>query len=293
VLVIGRERLKRLVAQFKALGRPLDAAWSALACLPETPNGWTVAADRSHWLLRISDARAFVDDAPQVDGSSVELPPIVTVLLSQAQAQGTLPASIVTLGVSQPAATALATHHANVVQESTWHWHEVSGDATNLLHGEFQPAHARGQLLRAVRPALILIAIVLGTHLVLGTGSAMLREQDLKEIKARMTQLAHTQLPGRALQDPALQIHRELQTLRQRNGLLADDDALAMLSDLSIALGSDATASLQNIHHEGGTLVITLAKPLDVPALQNRLETRGIRSTLRGANTLSLQRNTQ
>ncbi len=288
VLIIGRERLKRLTAQFAALGRPLDAAWSALACLPVGADSWTLAIDGAHWLLRLSAARALIDDAP-TDNANV-LPPIVAMLLTQAHAQGSLPARIVTISANEQIAQALAAHHVEVKQEKSWQWHEIPADAINLLHDEFQPAHARGRMLRALRPALLLIAVALVAHMALGVGSALLGQQDLKEIKSRMIQLARTQLPGRALQDPSLQVHRELQTQRQSHGLLADDDALALLSDMALALGSDATAAVQSLHYEGGTLVVTLARPLDIPALQSRLETRGIRSASRGGTTLALQR---
>ncbi|HSD38385.1 MAG TPA: type II secretion system protein GspL [Rhodocyclaceae bacterium] len=290
VLVIARERLKRLTAQFAALGRPLDAAWSALACLPLTPDGWTLAIDATHCLLRTSPARAVIDDAPPPDSGADALPAIISMLLAQAHAQGSLPARIVTMGAGSEITTALAAHQLEVVPEMTWPWHSVPDDAANLLHGEFRAAHARGELLRGLRPALILVAVVLVAHLVLGIGSALLRQHDLKEIKSRMTQLARTQLPGRALQDPALQLHRELQSQRQRRAQLADDDALALLSDLAVALGSDATASLQAVHYDGGSLVVTLAKPLDVPALQSRLSARGVQSAVRNANVLALQR---
>ncbi|MEC5388146.1 type II secretion system protein GspL [Uliginosibacterium sp. H3] len=290
VLVIARERLKRLTAQFAALGRPLDAAWSAIACLPLTPNGWTLAVDHTHCLLRLSAARAVIDDMPPPDAGADALPAIVSMLLSQAQAQGSLPARIVTMGAGSQVTKALAAHQLEVVPEATWLWHEVPDDAANLLHDEFRAAHARGQLLNALRPALILLAMVLIGHLVLGIGSALLRQQDLKEIKSRMTQLARTQLPGRALQDPSLQLHRELQSQRQQRAQLADDDALAMLSDLAVALGSDAMAALQAVHYDGGTLVVTLAKPIDIPALQSRLEARGVKSAVRNANVLALQR---
>jgi general secretion pathway protein L len=290
VLVIGRERLKRLTAQFAALGRPLDAAWSALACLPETTDGWTLAIDGSHWLLRLSAARALIDDAPTVDDKCI--PSIISMMLAQAHAQGSLPARIVTLGASESVASALAAHHVEVIREKLWQWQRVPANAANLLHDEFQPAHARSRMLRALRPAVILIVVALLAHLLLGIGSALLRQQDLKEIKSRMTQLARTQLPGRALQDPPLQVHRELQAQRQSHGLLADDDALALLADMAVALGSDATAAVQSLHYESGTLVVTLAKPLDIPALQSRLETRGVRSASRGGTTLGLQRST-
>ena len=305
VLVIGRERLRRIIAQFAALGRPLDAAWSALACLPETEDGWTLAVDGAHWLLRISESRALVDDAPiaKLDPNElptisdtdtpVELPPIISMMLAQAAAQSTLPTTIVTMGASYSIGIALEAHKIKIVQEITWPWHDVPEESANLLHDEFQPAHARGKLFRALRPAVILISVVLIAHLGLNVGSVLLRQQDLKEIKTRMTQLARTQLPGRALQDPALQIHRELQAQRQRNGLLADDDALALLADLAVALGSDAMGSVQTIHYEGTALVVTLAKPLDIPALQSRLDARGVQSTSRGGTSLALQRSAQ
>jgi general secretion pathway protein L len=298
VAVIARDRLRRLKAQFEALGRPLDAAWSALACLPVMPDGWTIAIDGQHWLVRMSSARALVDDTPlaaaDADASSI-VPAILTMSLEQARAQGTLPSSIAVMGGSDAVVAALASQgeSVEVSSQASWPWYAVPHDAASLLHDEFQPAHARGQLVRAVRPALILVAVVLAVHLVLGMGSALLRKNDLKEMKSRMNQLARTQLPGRALQDPALQLHRELQTQRHRHGLLADDDALSLLSDVAIALGTESTSAVQALHYEGNTLVLTLAKPLDIPALLGRLELRGVRGAQRGGTTLALQRSTQ
>jgi type II secretion system protein L len=286
VLVITRERLRRLLAQFTALGRPLDAVWSALACLPVTADSWTLAADGAHWLLRCSTTHAYVDDAPQVG----DVPPVIATLFAQAQAAGQMPARLTSLGISHPALAPLTQYGTAFAPEANWDWHIVPVDTPNLLHDEFLPEHARGKLLRALRPAAFLVVGVLLADLLFGAGSALLRQRDLNEMRSRLTQIAQTQLPGRALQDPALQLHRELQLQRQRHGFLAEDDALALLSELAVALGSDATGAIQALHYESSALLVTLGKPLDMSALQARLETRGIAATVRGGTTLALQR---
>ena len=287
VLVVGRDRLKRLVAQFVALGRPLDSAWSALACLPLEPGSWTLAIEPSHWLLRTAGLRALIDDAPEPGQG---LPPIIATLFAQAQAQGNKPAAVEVLGDSGTVGLLIKGMQIETHVSADWPWHEIPEKAANLLHGEFQSAHARKRLLSTIRPVAMLIAGIAILHLVLGVGAALLRQQELKEVRARMTQLARTQLPGRALQDPALQLHGELQMQRQLHGQLADDDALALLSDLSGALGSESANSLQSLHYEDRQLVAIFARPLDLDALQSRLTTRGIVSTRRNENGLVLQR---
>jgi general secretion pathway protein L len=287
VLVVARERMKRLTAQFQAIDRPLDAAWSALAGLPVSADAWTLAADAGHWLLRASSAHAIVDDAPSQPG---ELPPIIATSILQAQARGSLPARILAYGLDAASVQALQGAQLAVEASAQWAWHEVAEDAVNLLHGEFQSGHARSKLLRGLRPALWLIAVVLVLNLLLGVGSALLRQHELQGLRARMNELARTQLPGRALLDAPLQLHRELQSQRQRHGLQADDDMLALLNELALALGSDATNALQALHYDAGALVVTFAKPLDIAALQSRLETRGITASASGGTSLSLQR---
>ncbi|MFT3737086.1 MAG: type II secretion system protein GspL [Rhodocyclaceae bacterium] len=287
VLIIARERLRRLVAQFTALGRPLDAVWSALACMPVTADSWTLAADGTHWLLRCGTLNAYVDDAPHAAG---EVPAVIGTLFAQAQASGQMPARLTSLGIPHTELAPLSRYGTGFAPEATWDWHIVPPELPNLLHGEFLSEHARGKFLRALRPAIYLVVAVLLLDLIIGVGSAMLRQRDLNDMRKRLNQVAQTQLPGRALQDPVVQLHRELQTQRQRHGYLAEDDALALLSELAVALGSDATGAIQALHYESGALIVTLGKPLDMSALQARLDTRGIAASIRGGTTLSLQR---
>lgn len=287
VMVIARERLRRLAAQFSALGRPLDATFSVLASLPVTDDSWTLASDGSYWLLRCGPNNAYVDDAPQAAG---EIPPVIATLLTQAQSAGQMPARLTSLGIAHNALAPLGQYGVAFAPEATWDWHDIPPAVPNLLHDEFLPEHARGNLLRALRPVAILLGAVLLLDLTFGVGSAMLRQREQTQLRARLTQIAQTQLPGRALQDPVIQLHRELQTQRQRHGFLAEDDALALLSELAAALGSDATGAIQALHYESGALIVTLGKPLDMSALQARLDTRGIAASVRGGTTLSLQR---
>lgn len=287
VLVIARERLRRLTEQFKALGRPLDAAWSALDCLPSNPDTWTLVSDGTHWLMRSAPLRAVIDDAPTEAGKA---PPILATHFLQARTQGHLPSTVVVRGIDKEAVRVFAAPNVEWELHEHWHWHAVPKAATNLLHDEFSPPHARNRLLKRLRTPILLIVAVGVAHLLLGSGSAALRLREFKDLRARVTQIAATQLPGRALQDPVLQLHRELQTERTRHGMLADDDALSLLGELATALGSDATNALQSLHYESSSLVVTLAKPLDMNALKSRLETHGIQATQRGDNVLVIQR---
>ncbi|MFA9438274.1 type II secretion system protein GspL [Uliginosibacterium sp. sgz301328] len=287
VAVVARERLRRLVAQFAAILRPLDGAYVVAQTVPLHEGAWTVAVhDQEAW-VRTGPCSGFADDV--VAGT----PPVLTLAaLDSARAAGTLPHSVHVVETAPVADRNAWTEAFGVMPlewDDEWQWHLLPMDAANLLQGEFSPRHRRGTTWKMMKMAAIVAGAALALHLVLGIGDVLIKRSRVTNARAEMTQLLRSQMPGVPALDPAAQLHREVNVQRAARGQLADDDLLAMLDDLSNALGADATSAVQTLRFENGSLEVTLVSGKADPAgLMQRLATRGIKAASRDSNPLHL-----
>jgi general secretion pathway protein L len=279
VIVTSRERLKRLTTQFDVISRPLDAAYSILQTLPLERDAWSLGVDDHGVVVRASAHAGWVEDLP----GDAEAPCLLALAISDAREAAALPARIVCYGGD-------AAHHAawgeaiGMVVEpgERWAWYEIGADADDLLHGEFLPRHRRKVWQRAIRPAAITLAIILASHLILGTGYALWRRAELKQIGSSMEKLMRTVLPNEPIADPVAQIKRELNAQRNTHGRLADTAALALIADFAVAMGPEAENAIQVLRYQDGGLDITLSPERgDLSAIKPRLEARGLSVTQR------------
>lgn len=284
VLVIARERLRRLCAQFQTLRRPLDGAYAALACLPWEAGHWTLAVDGQALLVRHTEHAGFCDDLP----GEGQAPWILTEALEQARTAGTLPQALRVLS-GHRSDTAWTTHLSCPVENAgEWPWHQL-GQAPNLLHGEFAARHRTDAWLKHLKPAAVVLLGVFLADLLLGGIEVTLRRNELATVKADMARLLKSQLPGTAVLDPALQMRRELNNQRLAHGQFSDDAPLVLLAQLSSALGAEATNAISALRFENGTLnVIFASTSLDLAGLQQRLAAQGIRAVRRDGDGLQL-----
>ncbi|MDQ8021209.1 MAG: type II secretion system protein GspL [Moraxellaceae bacterium] len=275
VLVLARERIRRITAQFVAINRPLDALWSGLQCVPLEPGSWSLALHGDDLSLRTGAHAALADHH---DGN---LPWLLEAACHSARSDGTLPSQILVFAEHMPyLPTWSDALGVPLTAADTWQWHAVPADAANLLHGEFAPAHRRHAWLRHLKPAAALAAAVIVGHLALTVLDVWIRRAELGSLRRDMQQLMLRQLPNTPILDPQAQLRQELDIQRNRRGLLSDADVLSLLADLAIALGNDAQGVLQSARAERGVLSITLpAGRLDTTTLRTRLATRGIVAT--------------
>ncbi|HEX5125674.1 MAG TPA: type II secretion system protein GspL [Rhodocyclaceae bacterium] len=291
VLVIARERLRRLVAQFKAIKRPLDGVYCAGQTVPLPDGEWTFAVHGHEAWLRTGDHSGFADDL--LDDAP---PALLTAAIEHARAAGSLPHTLGLLGAGKLTVDLQSWGkilnmpvELGGVDNGTWHWYRLPGNAANLLHGEFAPRHHSDAWLKLVKPAVILAATVLIVNLVLNIGEVFVRRAQVASLRDEMTQLLRSQMPGTPALDPPLQLRRELNQQRSAHGQLADDDALSLLAELSAALGADATDALQSVRYEGGTLNVILAPGKTTPTgLVQRLAAHGIRAVQRDGDATHL-----
>ncbi|MEC5396389.1 type II secretion system protein GspL [Uliginosibacterium sp. H1] len=281
VLVIARERIRRIVAQFAAIGRPLDAIWSALQCVPLEPGNWSLALHGEDLCLRTGAHAALAD---RHDGN---LPWLLEAACHNARVDGSLPSQILVFADHMPYLPAWSDAlNVPMTAADTWQWHRVPAEAANLLHGEFAPAHRRHAWVRHLKPAGALAAAVIVGHLALSVVDIWIRRAELGSLRRDMQQLMQRQLPNTPILDPQAQLRQEVDAQRAKRGLLGDDDTLSLLADVAAALGNDAQGVLQSARAERGVLSVTLAAGrLDTATLRARLATRGIVATpIDGAN---------
>lgn len=289
VLIVARERLRRLCAQFQTLRRPLDAAYAALATLPWEAGYWTLATDGEALLVRHAEHAGFCDDI----SPNEQAPWVLSETLEQARAAGTLPQALRVLAAQRARTDWSSLLSVPVEAAGEWQWHQI-GSATNLLHGEFAARHRTDAWLKHLKPAAIVVLCVFMADLLLGGLEVSLRRHELSTIKADMTRLLKSQLPGTAVLDPALQMRRELNNQRVAHGQYSDDAPWVLLAQLSSALGAEATNAISALRFENGTLNVVFAPTsLDLAGLQQRLAAQGIRAIRREGDgmQLSLTRN--
>lgn len=283
VLVAHRERLRRISAQFDAIGRPLDAAWSAAQCVPFAAGSWSYAISGNTACLRSEAHAALPDDI--VDD---QVPAMLEASVAHARSAGSLPASIRLYGADGINIQAwLQSLSLPIENMGPWRWHELPADAANLLHGEFEPGHRRNAWLRRLRPAAVVFTVAVAAHLILSVGDVMLRNHELSRLRSDMRLLMQQQLPNTPVLDPQSQLRQAVNLARSNHRLLADNEALSILVDLGAALGSESQAALQALRIERNAIDINLVPgKLDAANLAKTLATRGITATpVDGSNT--------
>lgn len=290
VLVAARERMKQLNSQFIAIGRPLDALFCAAQNVPWEEGVWSVAINETSVWVKTAAHGGFSDDLPS-DGSC---PTLLTCAVELARTNGTLPHTLRVYGVDVRTINVKQwgeTLGLPIEVDPVWTWHTGATEPKNLLHGEFSSRHRDGATLKLLKPACLLMGLVITAHLVLGTVQVLVRRSQLNSYKAEMTQLLRSQMPNISIQNPASQLRNELNKQRTAHGQIADDEAISLLADLSAAMGADANAAIAQIKYEAGSLTVTFnPNKANARTLISRLDARNISATEQKTGSLTLRR---
>jgi general secretion pathway protein L len=278
VLVVARERLRQIVAQFAALGRPLTRACSELQCAPAGGDAWHLSLGGELAVLRRGELDGLGLEGDAGDGP----PPLLASLVTGQRASG-MKAPLLQI---HPAAGLAAIDvkawgaalQAEVRQGTGYRWHDVPAAATNLLQGEFAPRHRRRAWLAQLRPALWLAGSALAADLLFTTGHMLWQQHRLADARERTAQIFGQTFPNTPPVDPVAQMQRQLDQLRAPRGQLRSDDALTLLAAVADALGSDGRGAVQSLKFEDGVLEVALAPTLAprVAAVTSQLSQRGL-----------------
>ncbi|MCB1914186.1 MAG: hypothetical protein KDG52_00490 [Rhodocyclaceae bacterium] len=257
VLVVARERLRSLGAQFAAIGRPLAAAHAELQSAPGGGDDtWRLTLTDHGIVLRPGAAPALAFDPPL--GHAL---PLLHQALAAARARNAAPPEIVVHaapGVDPPSPEAAIALAVALPTAKPYLWWEGAAGTANLLQGEFAPRHRRSGWTGRLRGPLRLAAASLAILLLASLGEVAWQRQRLHELEARMQRLFETTLPNTPAIAPAAQLQRRLDELRTRHGRLREDDLLALLAAYAKARGVATRDSVGALDYRDGRLRLAL-----------------------------------
>ena len=281
VLVVARDRLRQLIAQLTAIGRPPRRVLAEMQTAPAGGEVWQLSLSASGAILRSSPNAGLA-----VDGDI--LAPLLSQQAATARAANLAPTRIdvrLTPGLAAPDLAALQAETAIPMQVAVpylW-WQGADRKATNLLQGEFAFRDNGSAWLLKLRPALALGGGALAVWLLANVGEAIWMKHRLGQIGERIERIYRSSFPNAPVVAPAAQMRQQLNLERARHGLLRDDDALSLLAQATEALGTDAVDGVAALRFEEGRLDLTLAGPAAAraEAVVGLLASRGLLANLR------------
>ena len=279
VLVASRERLRHLVAQLGAIGRPPVATFAELQSGLAQQSGWQLCVGESGLILRAGAPETEALDPP-FDAAL----PLLQHALAAARAADRAPDKLtlhLAPGQPPPPAEALAALGIEVDTGAPYLWWQGLGAASNLLHDEFAARHRRDNWAHRLRWPLRLAAASIAALLAANVGQVLWQRHQLSQLEARMTRLFKTTVPNTPAIAPAAQLRRQLDELRARRGRLREDDMLALLAAYGGARGVDARDSVAALSYRDGRLELLLNRfdPTAGEALTARLAALGYRAS--------------
>jgi general secretion pathway protein L len=287
VAILDAARLRRIVDAFAAIGHPLTTVFGRVQCLPQLPGTAVCVDEGSMRYWRWPDGSGLSEDLPAPGGEQVSW--LAVKAVQAAAVERVLGPPQVSEALELPQAT------GEVQKALQWY---LPNSARNLLHGQFSPRQGEAGWWRRLRWPLWITGGAVALHLVAGVVSVLAARQNEAELNAKTRAIFASAFPGAAIVDPVLQMRRQLNESRSKNGALRDDDLLVLLASLSEALGADSRDVVTQLRYEAGVLEISFGKTFaqaQRQALIAALAMRGIAaqpSITAGDNALTLRRGT-
>lgn len=281
VWIVGRGRLRALLAALQQIGRSPRRVLSELQFVPLVSRRWSAGLRAQGGFIRMGSETGFAFD---VAGTG---PPVAVGLALQASRKaGTAPDSIDVYCAQGVDIDAMAWQTAlgiPVHRAGEYSWHAGSAaQARNVLVGEFATLGERSAAVTAFRPALTLGVLALMMYAVFSVGEWIWLDRHASNLRTEAIEVFRATFPQvQAIVDPSLQLQRLYDQLKRERGQLGESDFLPLVAAVSEALPGEA--NYRNMSYEDGRLELTLALP-DVSAaerLRDALSRRGLTPLLR------------
>lgn len=286
VAVTARERLEGWLHALGEAGLHPASLCPVPLAAPYVEGRWSAMAFEDELWVRTAPLSGFACSVPEA-----AVPALLTAALSEARGGAHAPEELIIFNKpaqidEQAWGTALG---LPVVTQSL----DLSAQMTepppfNLLQAEFAPLARWRKLAAALRPAAIMLAILLLGGLVFTIGEWWHLSNTAQQQRAEMMALFRKSFPeARVVVDPALQMQRNLAALRARGGAAGAGDLLPLLTRAGPALKAHPEASLAGMQYADGALTLELSLPSfqALDALKTALAGAGLRVEVVAANS--------
>ncbi|MBL0125454.1 MAG: hypothetical protein IPP88_23255 [Betaproteobacteria bacterium] len=274
VAAIDRTWLVGVLAWLKQAGLSPDCLISIASRIPVDAGEWAVVLDERRGFAKRADGFVYNLDV----GAGREPPFGLTLALKEARDQRRAPSALVLQ--SMPSRAVVAAPDAALAHQ----WERaldlpvrlgpssidnlqtllIASKSANLLTGEFAPREAVGKWIGLLRPALIVLALMVSVHVLLILIDNWRLNGERLALEREMTQVFKAAFPAaQAIVDPPLQLQRNLQQLKRERGLPADADAQNLIARLVSLLqtlpGEPVSVSTLAVRDGTATLDLVLA----------------------------------
>lgn len=281
VAVTARERVEAWQAGLASAGIHAAALAPLVLALP---------CEEGTWFLAFQDDELWVRTGP-VSGVTLPLHDTAATLaaaLAEARSEDRAPEKLVIVRAPldfAPERLAEALALPVIVREAPLHTEDAP--AMNLLQDAGEMPQARAALLK-LRPAVAALALLIAVGFVGSLWEWWSLSTQARAQQAQMMQLFRSAFPeAKTIVDPALQMQRNLASLRARSGIAGDADFLPLLARAAPRLRDDPQITLKGVTYADGklTLDLSLVDFQALESLKNALAADGLRAEVEAANS--------
>lgn len=256
VVVIARDRLRNILAQFTALGRPLSAAYSELRVLPGERHEWVVALAREGVIVSRPHEVPLV-----VDGTDDGTPPALLITIARDPRSRAANLRILIRSEADKEVDLAAwkglLHSEHVRIGPEYRWYSLTDSSVDLLHGEFASRLRRNSIWPLVKPAVMLGLAFLVAAMGVSLVRTALSSYRIHQAEGRMAELFAASFPGVPALAPVAQTRQRLDQLRSVHGMSRSDDALVLLAALAGVMGTSGENSVTDIKYADRRLTVS------------------------------------
>ncbi len=252
VAAIDRAWFGAALSWLASAGFKPRAAFAETALLPVTNGEWSVKLTAKNAFAKRADGFAYAIDAGTSGQPPFALtlalnevaqkPAAITVFLAAPTNRGTISKTINTSTMSADWQTSLGVPTRVVefgngggVQGGSQNLKRLAAlKSGNLLTGEFAPIRPANAWLARLKPALALVGVITFIQIAALVADNWQLERKRQAIENEMRVTFQAAFPrATAIIDPALQMQRNLDTLKRERGLLRDDDVRHVLAQFA------------------------------------------------------------
>jgi len=286
VAVTAKDRLRAWVSRLADFGLKSSSICPATLALPHEVACWTLAFRENEIWVRTGIASGFACLR------RANIPPSqLTTALQEARANQNAPSSLTVLQpphgfVKNIWSTAL---NLPVQAQPRDFWTDVHDvvPAINLLQGSFAPSSQIRELAPALRPAGVMLAILLAGSLCFDLWEYWHLKRTNENLRQEMTGLFRKSFPDAVIQNPALQMSRLLGEMQNKSGRTSSTDLLPLLGNVASVIQATAQIKLRGMQYSDSrlTLDVTLPDFQAMESVKNAIIARGIQVEVVGANS--------